>query len=307
MDTLRTAGTVDPGLAGALDRAAEIVAGGGVLVLTGAGISTDSGIPDYRGPGSSDRRPMSYQDFVGDPAARQRYWARSHVGWRRMARARPNAGHAAVAALESAGAVDAVVTQNVDRLHTAAGSRRVVDLHGRIDEVACLGCGAVTARDELDRRLSALNPGWADRAGPEAGEAPDGDAVVGDVSAFRTADCAGCGGVLKPHLVFFGESVPRARVELCCSLVDRARALLVAGSSLTVFSGRRFVVRARRRGLPVVIVNRGPTRCDADLVPGVDVRVEGGCAEVLGALAAATTGVRVSLRGPPPTGRIGFA
>jgi NAD-dependent SIR2 family protein deacetylase len=284
VDTLRSAPDTD--------RAVEVVAGGGVLVLTGAGISTDSGIPDYRGPGSTDRRPLSYQDFVTDPAARQRYWARSHVGWRRMARARPNAGHAAVAALESAGVVDAVVTQNVDRLHTAAGSRRVVELHGRIDEVVCLRCGAVTPRAELDRRLAALNPGWADRAGPQAAAAPDGDAVVGDASGFRVADCAGCGGLLKPHLVFFGENVPRARVELCHSLVDRARALLVSGSSLTVFSGRRFVVRARRRGLPVVIVNRGPTRCDADLVPGLDVRVEGGCAEVLGELAARAGTVR---------------
>jgi NAD-dependent SIR2 family protein deacetylase len=253
VDTLRAAPDTD--------RAVEVVAGGGVLVLTGAGISTDSGIPDYRGPGSTDRRPLSYQDFVTDPAARQRYWARSHVGWRRMARARPNAGHAAVAALESAGVVDAVVTQNVDRLHTAAGSRRVVELHGRIDEVVCLRCGAVT-------------------------------------SGFRVADCAGCGGLLKPHLAFVGANVPRARVELCHCLVDRARALLVAGSSLTVFSGRRFVVLARRRRLPVVIVNRGPTRCDGDLVAGVDVRVEGGCAEVLGSLAE-RVGARPSA-GPVP-------
>jgi NAD-dependent SIR2 family protein deacetylase len=279
-----------------VEHVADLVATGGVLALTGAGISTDSGIPDYRGAGATDRRPMSYADFASDAAARQRYWARSHVGWRRMASARPNAGHRALAALEAAGLVTAVVTQNVDRLHLGAGSRRVVELHGRIDEVVCLDCRAVTTRDALDRRLAALNPGWVERVGPSgAATAPDGDAAVADVRGFRVAGCVGCGGVLKPDLVFFGESVPRARVERCRALVDAARALLVAGTSLEVFSGRRFVVRARRRGVPVVVVNRGPTRCDPDLDARTDIRVSGGCSEVLAAVAAA---VRA---GPSPT------
>lgn len=271
----------------AMERAAEVMSWGGVVALTGAGLSTDSGIPDYRGPGARGRRPMTYADFLADAAGRQRYWARSHVGWRRMSHARPNAGHRALAQLESRGLVDAVITQNVDRLHVEAGSRRVVELHGRIDEVTCLGCGAVTTRAELDRRLAELNPDLdvtATEAGAEV--APDGDALVADTSGFRVADCRSCGGVLKPHLVFFGESVPRPRVERCHALVDSARSLLVAGSSLTVFSGRRFVVRARRRGIPVVVVNRGPTRCDDDLDLTVDVRIDGGCSPVLSALSA---------------------
>jgi NAD-dependent SIR2 family protein deacetylase len=271
-----------------MERAAEVMSWGGVVALTGAGLSTDSGIPDYRGPGSPARRPMTYADFVADAAGRQRYWARSHVGWRRMARARPNAGHRALARLESRGVVDALITQNVDRLHVEAGSRRVVELHGRIDEVVCLHCRAVTTRAELDRRLAELNPdGDAIATAADTEVAPDGDALVSDTSGFRVADCRSCGGVLKPHLVFFGESVPRPRVERCHALVDSARSLLVAGSSLTVFSGRRFVVRARRRGIPVVVVNRGPTRCDDDLDPAVDVRVDDGCSPVLAALAAA--------------------
>lgn len=265
-------GATDDGV----DALAELMADGGVVMLTGAGMSTDSGIPDYRGPGAVDRRPMTYADFVSDAANRRRYWARSHVGWRRMVRALPNSGHEVLARLEAAGVVDAVVTQNVDRLHTAAGSRLVVDLHGRIDEIVCLGCGSVTSRAALDDRLAALNPGWADRHDGED-IAPDGDAAVAETDSFVVAGCVGCGGVLKPHLVFFGESVPRPRVERAYALVDRARALVVAGSSLTVFSGRRFVKHARSRGIPVAVVNRGPTRGD-DLA---DVRIEGGCAQTL--------------------------
>lgn len=243
---------------------------------------------------------MSYADFMSDAVNRQRYWARSHVGWRRMSRARPNPGHRALAALEAAGVVDAVITQNVDRLHVEAGSRRVVELHGRIDEVTCLACGAVTTRAELGRRLTDLNPDWdATAAVADLAEvAPDGDALVGDTSGFRVAHCRSCGGVLKPHLVFFGESVPRPRVERCHALVDSARSLLVAGSSLTVFSGRRFVVRARRRGIPVVVVNRGATRCDGDLHPAVDARIDAGCSPVLTELASAMS------RGPAALGRV---
>lgn len=259
-----------------------LLAGGRVVVLTGAGLSTDSGIPDYRGPGSPVRTPMTYQQFTGDPAGRQRYWARSHVGWRRMGRAAPNEGHLALARLEAAGVVTGLITQNVDRLHVAAGSRSVVELHGRIDDVVCLSCADISSRAGLDARLGRLNPGWAEREPiGEADLAPDGDAVVSDTGGFVVADCLRCGGLLKPDLVFFGENVPPERVQRCYALVDSATALLVAGSSLTVFSGRRFVRRAATLGIPVGVVNRGPSRGDE----WADVRVEGGCSEVLTALA----------------------
>ena len=256
-----------------------LLGGGRVVALTGAGMSTDSGIPDYRGPGSPARTPMTYQQFTGAPADRQRYWARSHVGWRRMERAVPNPGHRALARLEAAGLVSGLITQNVDQLHVAAGSRQVIELHGRIDDVVCLSCRDVSPRAELDVRLAELNPGWADREPiGEADLAPDGDAVVTDTSDFVVAGCRRCGGLLKPDLVFFGENVPPERVQRCYAMVDSASALLVAGSSLTVFSGRRFVRRAATLGIPVAVVNRGPTRGDE----WATVRVEGGCSEVLG-------------------------
>lgn len=259
--------------------AAGLLAGRRTVALTGAGLSTDSGIPDYRGPGSPPRAPMTYATFVSGEAARQRYWARSHVGWQRMHRAAPNAGHRALADLEHSGAVAALVTQNVDGLHTAAGSRAAVDLHGRIAEVVCLDCREVTGRDELHERLDELNPGFG--AGTDVDVAPDGDALLEAVGGFRVADCRCCAGVLKPNVVFFGENVPKERVQRCFALVDDAEALLVAGSSLTVLSGFRFVRHAHRRGIPVVIVNRGPTRGD-DLA---SLRVDGGCSEVLAELA----------------------
>ncbi|MFG1780152.1 NAD-dependent protein deacetylase [Micromonospora sp. NPDC049051] len=272
-----------------VDALAALVAGGGVVVLSGAGLSTESGIPDYRGPSGTARRhtPMTYQVFTGDVAARRRYWARSHLGWRVIARAAPNEGHRAVARLERAGLVEGIITQNVDGLHTAAGSSGVVELHGRLDEVVCLGCGNRTSREELDRRLREANPGFGARV---AAVNPDGDVDLADdeVAAFRTVDCAFCRvGVLKPDVVFFGETVPAARVARCFDLVARARLLLVLGSSLTVMSGRRFVVRAAKLGVPVVIVNQGPTRGDGyaaltvdaplgRLLPAVAQRVAGG-------------------------------
>ena len=229
--------------------------------LTGAGISTDSGIPDYRGPGAPARMPMTYQEFVSGPGPQQRYWARSHVGWSRMLRAVPNPGHLALAHLEAAGALQMLITQNVDGLHEAAGSRRMCALHGRIADVVCLSCRRVTSREHLHRRLERLNPGWA-TAHPDALVRPDGDVDLDDTAGFVVPECELCGGVLKPDVVFFGENVPKDRVQRCFDAVDAAGALLVLGSSLTVMSGLRFVRRAAQRGIPVVIVNRGRTRGD---------------------------------------------
>jgi NAD-dependent SIR2 family protein deacetylase len=267
-----------------LDEAVRLLAGRRVVALTGAGLSTDSGIPDYRGPDSPPRSPMTYSEFVSGPAAQQRYWARSHIGWRTMGRARPNAGHRALAALEAAGTVRALITQNVDGLHAEAGSRRLVDLHGRIADVVCLRCGDRSSRAALDERLGDLNPGFAAPGFVEV--APDGDAVLSDVSGFRLAACLVCGGPLKPDVVFFGENVPKDRVAECYGLVEDADILLVAGTSLTVQSGLRFVRRAHLRGIPVVLVNRGATRGD----PMVTVRLDDGCSEVLSALAGALAG-----------------
>lgn len=255
------------------------LAGRRVAVLTGAGISTDSGIPDYRGPDSPPSNPMTIRQFTSDPVFRQRYWARNHVGWRHMNDTLPNAGHRALAALEAAGVVTGVITQNVDLLHTKAGSRTVVDLHGSYAQVVCLRCGLTMARAALAEKLEALNPGFIQRAEAVGGlaVAPDADAVVADTASFRYLDCPSCGGMLKPDIVYFGENVPKERVAQAYSLVEAADALLVAGSSLTVFSGYRFVRHAAARGMPIAIINRGPTRGD-DLAA---VKVDGGCSELL--------------------------
>ncbi|GHC91014.1 NAD-dependent protein deacetylase [Nocardiopsis terrae] len=258
----------------------EVLGRGPVVALTGAGMSTDSGIPDYRGPDSPPRKPMTYQEFVGDAAFRRHYWARNHVGWRHVEHTRPNDGHLALADLEGAGVVSGVITQNVDTLHGVAGSRRVIDLHGRYDRVICLGCRTVTGREELAERLTELNPDFAERVA-DIEVAPDADAVLASTEGFRVADCSSCGGVLKPDIVYFGENVPKPRVLEAYALVDRASGLLVAGSSLTVFSGRRFVKHAAGQGKPVVILNRGATRMD-DVAA---LTVEDGCSEVLRALA----------------------
>jgi NAD-dependent SIR2 family protein deacetylase len=244
---------------------ADRVREGGVVVLTGAGLSTDSGIPDYRGPSGSLRThaPMTFQAFVRDPVARHRYWARSYVGWPLIDRARPNAGHAAVAGLQAAGLLGGIITQNVDGLHQAAGARDVVELHGGLDRVVCRNCGATEPRTDLGERLRAANPRFSARA---AEVNPDGDADLPDeaLDEFVMVGCTSCGdGPLKPDVVFFGETVPRDRVQHCFDLVERARTLLVLGSSLAVMSGYRFVLRARDRGIGVVIVNQGETRGDA--------------------------------------------
>ncbi|RDI48922.1 NAD-dependent SIR2 family protein deacetylase [Nocardia mexicana] len=266
----------------AMGRLLELISDRRVAVLTGAGISTDSGIPDYRGPGSPPRTPMTYQQFVGDPVFRQRYWARNHVGWRRMDASRPNPGHRALARLERGGLVTGVITQNVDLLHTKAGSRRVLDLHGTYARVRCLRCAALISRMTLAERLEAANPGFAEAAITSGLEvAPDADAVVADTRHFRMVDCAHCGGMLKPDIVYFGENVPKDRVAVAFELVDQADVLLVAGSSLTVMSGRRFVRHAVRTGRPVIIVNRGPTRAD----PLATLALDAGCSPVLSALA----------------------
>jgi NAD-dependent SIR2 family protein deacetylase len=259
--------------------AVDMVAAGSVVTLTGAGLSTDSGIPDYRGPGAPVRAPMTISEFRSGAVAQQRYWARSHLGWRRMGTAAPNAGHFAIAALEGAGYLTELITQNVDGLHQQAGSRRVVDLHGRIDEVICLNCHQITPRIELHHRLEQLNPDFG--AELDLISAPDGDVEFDDTSGFRVAACRRCSGPLKPNVVFFGDSVPKATVQHCFSAVDAAQGMLVAGSSLTVMSGLRFVRYARRRGIPVVIVNRGATRGDDQ----ASYKIDAGCSQTLTELA----------------------
>ena len=265
----------------------DLLAGRRLVVLTGAGLSTDSGIPDYRGPGAPRRPPMTYQEFVSGAEAQQRYWARSHLGFARMRRAEPNAGHRALAALDPG----LLITQNVDGLHEAAGSRRLVALHGRIADVVCLSCRATSPRAALQQRLADLNEGFTARHG-DAAVRPDGDVDLDDaavIAEFRVPGCESCGGVLKPDVVFFGENVPKPRVERCYAAVDallpaeQGGALLVVGSSLTVMSGFRFARHAAKLGLPLVIVNRGPTRAD-DLATH---RLEAGCSEFLTALVAA--------------------
>ena len=268
---------------GGLPGLAALLRGKRVAVLTGAGISTESGIPDYRGPQTRlrPRRPVQHREFVSDPLVRARYWARSALGWPRFRAFAPNPAHFALAALERRGVVGAVVTQNVDRLHHKAGSDRVLELHGALAQVRCLGCGAPEDRDSLQRRLLALNPGavaWSFEL------APDGDADLPEEALrdFQVPPCAACAaGLLKPDVVFFGDNVPRERVEAAFALVDAAEVLLVVGSSLAVFSGYRFVLRAAERGMPVAIVNLGETRGDAHAA----LRLDAAAGEVLPALA----------------------
>jgi NAD-dependent SIR2 family protein deacetylase len=268
-----------------LEAVAEVVVGGGVVAVTGAGMSTDSGIPDYRGPSGAAQRkhaPMTYREFRQEPAARHRYWARSHAGWPLMERTRPNDGHRALARLEEQGLVTGVITQNVDGLHGVAGSEAVIDLHGRLDRVACLDCANVVPRTEVEQALVELNGTW--RPAPQVHN-PDGDVELTDdqVRAFRMVDCSACGGALKPDVVYFGETVPRERVDECFAWVESATALLVLGSSLHVFSGRRFVQRAADRGIPIVIVNQGPTRGDALARIRVEARLSEFLIELSGA------------------------
>ena len=254
----------------------ELLRGRRIVALTGAGCSTESGIPDYRGIDTPPRArpPMQHREFVDRADNRQRYWARSLLGWPKLAAARPNAAHVALAELERAGVIAGVITQNVDGLHGAAGSRDVVELHGALARVRCLACGAITSRDELQDRLLAANPSWRARARP-ATIAPDGDVDLPDelVAGFSIVACRMCDGVLMPDVVFFGGSVPRTTLDAAWALFDRAELLLVIGSSLTVFSGYRFVRRAAERDVPIAIVNRGPTRGDAHARIRLDARV----------------------------------
>jgi NAD-dependent SIR2 family protein deacetylase len=319
--------TRTPGSFGIL---ADLVASGDAAILSGAGLSTESGIPDYRGPTGLARRatPMTYQAFTGSATARRRYWARSHLGWRHIARAVPNHGHHAVAELDRRGLLAGIITQNVDGLHQAAGASGVTELHGSLHRVICLSCGQRTSRTDLDRRLAAANPGWdkeryakPTREGRPLGPAraigagerpatttgslhnanfymkhkepaalinPDGDAVLAEdaTDSFCVVDCAWCHGVLKPDVVFFGENVPPRRVEACYALVERARSLIVLGSSLTVMSGLRYVRHAAMRQLPVVIVNQGTTRGDEYATATIDAPL----GQVLTALVAAIGG-----------------
>jgi NAD-dependent SIR2 family protein deacetylase len=281
---------------GTLDDLIDLVSGGGVVVLSGAGISPDSGIPDYRGPDGTRRvEPMSYGAFVGSSEARRRYWARSYVGWQRFSQAEPNRNHVHVTRLQECGYVGPVITQNVDGLHQAAGTRDVVELHGSLERAVCLTCGEVTSRIGLHERMTEANPGFMERfaeaaraVGSQWGEQvrPDGDIVLADelVAAFHAPRCLVCGqDTIKPDVVFFGESVPKARVQKCFELVESAGALLVLGSSLAVMSGYRFVRRAAQLEVPVGIVTRSATRGDAEAT----VRIHAPLGPTLDALGAA--------------------
>ncbi|MGA1811848.1 Sir2 family NAD-dependent protein deacetylase [Frondihabitans sp. 4ASC-45] len=265
--------------AATLDEAVRVLRGRRLAVLTGAGVSTDSGIPDYRGEGAPVRRPMTFQQFKGDTDFQKRYWAGSHLGYRHFAASRPNDGHRALAALEQAGVTNGVVTQNVDGLHLRAGSSRVVDLHGTVDRVVCLTCGQAFARETVAQRMAEANP-WLERP-DEIRLNPDGDVDVDDIDAFVLPVCTVCSGVLKPDVVFFGEFVPVERFAEARAMVQSADALVIAGSSLVVNSGIRLLETALRKKAPVVIVNRGVTKGDARAA----VKLSAGASETLAALA----------------------
>ena len=243
-----------------IETARERINGKRVFVLTGAGLSTDSGIPDYRGQGRVAKHPMTYDTFMGSELAQKRYWARSYVGWSRISSALPNPGHIALAKAETQGRISALVTQNVDGLHQEAGSKSVIDLHGRLDRVVCMGCKDSIARIEMDSFLKELNPDITKDVSVEF--TPDGDAEIEGTENFIVPSCAKCNGVYKPDVVFFGESVPSARVELALNLLEDSDILLVAGTSLTVNSGYRFAKQASKTQKPIVVVNLGPTRAD---------------------------------------------
>lgn len=264
-------------------RACEILSKGCVAVLSGAGISTDSGIPDYRGAGSLPRSPMRIDSFRANPSARQRYWLGAHLGWSKFSQAEPNAGHLAVAGLEHAGIIDGVVTQNVDRLHREAGSLHVIDLHGDLSRVMCMDCGQVYDRSTIEERLTALNPWIESEAIDLAGRInPDGDVDVVDYARMVVPDCTVCAGVLKPDVVFFGEFVPVKTFAAATQLVKRAKTLLVLGSSLAVNSGIRLVELARKTKQDIIVVNRGETKIDQLAT----VRIDGGTSEFLSAVLA---------------------
>jgi len=281
-----TATIVDPATTALVGRAIDALAGRRIAVLTGAGVSTDSGIPDYRGKGAPVRTPMTAQQFLSDESARRRYWVGSHLGWRAFSAADPNEGHAALAALEASGITTGVVTQNVDGLHVRAGSHRVVELHGTMRRVFCTHCGQVFDRRDIAQRVEADNPWLTVPENIQLG--PDGDVLPSTSDGFVVPACTVCGGVLKPDVVFFGEFIPAEKFREAEALVHSSEALLVAGSSLVVNSGIRLVERARRRRLPVVIVNRGQTRADNRAT----LKIDAGTSEVLRTLASALPAAR---------------
>lgn len=262
-----------------IEKAADILRGRRIALLTGAGVSTDSGIPAYRGEGATPRsNPMTIQTYLGDEAARRRYWVGGHLGWRAFARADPNPGHRALAEMESAGVVSGVITQNVDGLHLRAGSSHVIEVHGTMRRVLCLHCGQVFDRRDVAGQIEELNP-WI--TVPEnVPLAPDGDVLPESIEGFVIPRCTVCDGMLKPDVVFFGEYVPQDRFRAAESLLRSSTAMIVAGSSLVVNSGVRLVERARRRSIPLIIVNREPTRADA----WADVTIAAGTSDVLPAL-----------------------
>lgn len=265
------AGTTQAGV----DEAVALLSGRHSVFLTGAGVSTDSGIPDYRGEGAPKRSPMNVAQFLTDDAFRRRYWAGSHRGWRRFASSRPNDGHRAIARLEEAGLSSGVVTQNVDGLHIRAGSRRVVDLHGSMEQVRCLTCGQMFSRESVAERMVAQNPDFDLSDQDELG--PDGDVLVTGIDSFDVPSCTVCGGVLKPDIVFFGEYIPREKFAEATQLISAAEVLVIAGSSLVVNSGIRLLEQARRARKPVIIVNRGVTKGDARAA----VKIDGGTSQTL--------------------------
>lgn len=269
---------IQPAVEHQLDAAVAALRGRRVAVLTGAGVSTDSGIPDYRGAGAPVRTPMTFQQFLADLEYRKRYWAGSQLGWSRFDAARPNDGHRALVDMELAGAVNGIITQNVDGLHLRAGSQRVVDLHGTMDRVRCLTCGQLYARTDISDRIARANPWLTDPDARELG--PDGDVVITNVADFVLPECTVCGGALKPDIVFFGEFIPKVKFSEASALVQGADALLIAGSSLVVNSGIRLLDQATRRKLPVVIINRGVTKGDGRAA----VKIEAGTSETLTAL-----------------------
>jgi NAD-dependent SIR2 family protein deacetylase len=259
-------------------QAKDLIADRKLVVLTGAGVSTDSGIPDYRGAGRVQRHPLTFDQFMGSREHQARYWARSYVGWNRVANAQPNASHRAIASSESTGRVFQVITQNVDGLHQKAGSRAVLELHGRLDRVLCSSCGDILSRNELDARIKLLNPDL--NQNPQVEFTPDGDAEVDVPRDFRVPSCGLCGAHYKPDVVFFGEQVPKDRVQSAETAIGKAEAVLVAGTSLAVNSGLRLVKLAKNNNLPVVIVNLGETKADSL----ADVRLNGSAATILEAL-----------------------
>ncbi|GAB3123029.1 NAD-dependent protein deacetylase [Glaciibacter psychrotolerans] len=275
---------IEPAVEAILDDIADILASRHTAVLTGAGLSTDSGIPDYRGAGAPQRTPMTFQAFLGSEHARKRYWAGSHIGWQRFNAAEPNLGHRSLVALERAGLISGVITQNVDGLHKRAGTTRVVELHGAVDRVLCLDCGQTYARASIADRMATLNPVLLS---PDAvALAPDGDAQVSDIDGFQIPACSVCGGLLKPDVVFFGEFVPTERFGEASALIEAADALIVAGSSLAVNSGIRLLEQARRRALPIIVINRGATKGDARAL----VKLDAGASQSLSGLARRLVG-----------------